>query len=225
MRLRDYPEGEKPREKLMSMGPSSLTNTELLAILLGSGASGRSVLDIAEEVMTMGEGGIRSLTDCTPEELCSIRGMGRAKCCTLLASVELGKRLAAARPSQRQSVRSSDEVAGLYMERLRYEKKEMFMCLLINVKGVIIEDVVVSVGDLCSSPTHPREVFAKAVRRSAGSVIFLHNHPSGDPEPSQSDIETTERLEEAGRILGIPVLDHIIIGDGKYVSLKARGVL
>lgn len=225
MRMRDYPEGEKPREKLMGTGASGLTNRELLAVLLGSGTPDRNVLEIADDILTMGEGGIRNLTDCTPEELCRIRGMGRAKCCTILASVELGKRIATARPSSRLSVRSSDEVAGLYMERLRYEKKEMFMCLLINVKGEIIEDAVVSVGDLCSSPTHPREVFAKAVRRSAGSVIFVHNHPSGDPEPSQADIETTGRLEEAGRILGIPVLDHIIIGDGKYVSLKARGIL
>ncbi|MDD6190784.1 MAG: DNA repair protein RadC [Firmicutes bacterium] len=225
MRIREYPVEEKPREKLLSMGADSLSNAELLAILLGSGTSRKSAVQMAEEVLTLGEEGIRHLADCTPEELCCINGMGQAKCCSVLAAVELGKRIATAVPEKRFSIKSSEDVAGLYMERLRYEKRENFMCLLINVKGEIIEDSVISVGDLCSSITHPREVFTKAVRRSAGSVIFVHNHPSGDPEPSATDIETTERLAEAGNLLGIPVLDHIIIGDGNYTSLKSMGVL
>lgn len=225
MSIREYPKEEMPREKLLSKGASSLSNAELVAILLGSGTSEKNAIHMAEEVIALSNDGIRHLADCTPEEMYQVKGLGQAKCCSLLAAVELGKRIATAVPKKKISVRNSDAVAGMYMERLRYEKKEHFMCLLINVKGELIEDSRVSVGDLCSSPTHPREVFAKAIRRSAGSVIFVHNHPSGDPEPSKSDIDTTERLAEVGRILGIPVLDHIIIGDGKYVSLKSRGLL
>lgn len=108
---------------------------------------------------------------------------------------------------------------------MRYYKKEHFVSLLINAKGEIIEETEISIGDLCSSTTHPREVFVDAVRRSAGSVVFVHNHPSGDPNASDTDIETTKRLIEAGRILGIPVLDHIIIGDGRYISMKAKGLI
>ena len=151
--------------------------------------------------------------------------MGQAKICTVLAAVELGKRIAAAPVRDRNLIRSSSDIADLFMEKMRYYKKEHFVSLMINAKGEIIEETEVSIGDLCSSSTHPREVFVDAVKRSAGSVVFLHNHPSGDPSPSDTDIQTTKRLIEAGTILGIPVLDHIIIGDGIYVSMKAMGLI
>ncbi len=132
----------------------------------------------------------------------------------------------ASRPSARRiRIGSARDIAEIFMERMRYYKKEHFISLMLNAKGEIIEESNISVGDLCSSTTHPREVFVDAVRRSAGSVVFLHNHPSGDPEPSEADVETTVRLMEAGAILGIPVLDHIVIGDGNYVSMKARGMI
>lgn len=139
--------------------------------------------------------------------------------------MELGKRIASTPREKGPIITSANDIADIFMERMRYYKKEHFISLLINAKGEIIEEVKISIGDLCSSSTHPREVFVDAVRRSAGSVVFLHNHPSGDPEPSQADVDTTLRLVEVGELLGIPVLDHIIIGDGRFISMKSRGII
>lgn len=225
MNIRQLPKEEKPREKLLKEGKERLSTTEILAIIIGSGTGEKSALDLASEIVAMDIGGIRFLADCKPEELTKIKGIGRAKACEILAAVELGKRIAAAPREKTLRIESSSDIADIFMEKMRYRKKEHFVNLMINVKGEIIEETEVSVGDLCSSTTHPREVFVDAVRRSAGSVVFIHNHPSGDPTPSEADIATTKRLIEAGEILGIPVLDHIIIGDGCYVSMRAKGMI
>jgi len=225
MNIREMPNEEKPREKMMREGVEKLSTTELIAIILGSGTRGISALELASQVLLADKRGIRFLTECSPEEMAEINGMGTAKVCRLLAAVELGKRIASAPVEERNVIRSTTDIIDLFMEKMRYYKKEHFISLLINAKGEIIQEIEVSVGDLCSSVTHPREVFVDAIKRSAGSVIFLHNHPSGDPTPSDADIQTTERLSEVGRLLGIPVLDHIIIGDGIYYSLKADGVI
>ncbi|MDO4485224.1 MAG: DNA repair protein RadC [Bacillota bacterium] len=225
MNIRELPKDEKPREKLLREGSGSLSTTELLAVLISSGTRTSSALEIAGKLLTMDRRGIRYLAECSPEELERINGMGKARICTILAAVELGKRISAAPAEKRKLIRSSSDIADIFMEKMRYYKKEYFICLLINAKGEIIEETEVSIGDLCSSTTHPREVFVSAVKRSAGSVVFLHNHPSGDPTPSETDIVTTRRLMEAGNILGIPVLDHIIIGDGTYVSMKAERMI
>lgn len=225
MNIRRLPDREKPREKLMREGKEKLSTTEILAILIGSGTGGKSAIELASEVIAMDAGGIRFLAECRPEELIKIKGIGMAKACEILAAVELGKRMAAVPKSDSVRIEKSSDIAELFMERMRYYKKEHFISLLINAKGEIIEESQVSVGDLCSSTTHPREVFIDAVRRSAGSVIFIHNHPSGDPTPSSMDIETTKRLMESGEILGIPVLDHIVIGDGCYVSMRAQEMI
>lgn len=225
MNIREMPEEEKPREKLLKEGSARLSTTELLAVLIGSGTKDKSAVELAGQILSLDRSGLRFLAECSPEELGRIKGLGKAKVCTVLAAVELGKRIAAAPVPERSAIRSSGDIADIFMEKMRYYKKEYFICLMINAKGEIIEETEVSIGDLCSSSTHPREVFVNAVRRSAGSVVFLHNHPSGDPSPSETDIQTTRRLAEAGEILGIPVLDHIIIGDGVYVSLKARGMM
>lgn len=225
MNIREMPEEEKPREKLLKEGSARLSTTELLAVLIGSGTKDKSAVELAGQILSLDRSGLRFLAECSPEELGRIKGLGKAKVCTVLAAVELGKRIAAAPVPERSAIRSSGDIADIFMEKMRYYKKEYFICLMINAKGEIIEETEVSIGDLCSSSTHPREVFVNAVRRSAGSVVFLHNHPSGDPSPSETDIQTTRRLAEAGEILGIPVLDHIIIGDGVYVSLKARGLM
>ena len=193
--------------------------------MINSGTKEISALEIAAQLLSIDKRGVRFLAECSPEELGRIKGMGQAKICTVLAAVELGKRIAAAPVRDRNLIRSSSDIADLFMEKMRYYKKEHFVSLMINAKGEIIEETEVSIGDLCSSSTHPREVFVDAVKRSAGSVVFLHNHPSGDPSPSDTDIQTTKRLIEAGTILGIPVLDHIIIGDGIYVSMKAMGLI
>ena len=221
MNIRRLPENEKPREKLMREGKEKLSTTEIIAILIGSGTGGKSALELASEVISMDSSGIRFLAECRPEELIKIKGIGRAKACEILAAVELGRRIAAIPKIDNVRIEKSSDIADIFMERMRYYKKEHF----INVKGEIIEEAEVSIGDLCSSTTHPREVFIDAVRRSAGSVIFIHNHPSGDPTPSSADIETTRRLIESGDILGIPVLDHIVIGDGCYISMRAQGMI
>ena len=225
MNIKQMPSEEKPREKLLREGSDRRSTTEILAILINSGTKEISALEIAAQLLSIDKRGVRFLAECSPEELGRIKGMGQAKICTVLAAVELGKRIAAAPVRDRNLIRSSSDIADLFMEKMRYYKKEHFVSLMINAKGEIIEETEVSIGDLCSSSTHPREVFVDAVKRSAGSVVFLHNHPSGDPSPSDTDIQTTKRLIEAGTILGIPVLDHIIIGDGIYVSMKAMGLI
>lgn len=225
MNIRRLPKEEKPREKLLKEGKEKLSATEILAIIIGSGTGGKSALELASEVLAVDKEGIRFLAHCRPEELLNIKGIGKAKACEILAAVELGKRIATAPRDETVRIESSSDIADIFMEKMRYYKKEHFMSLMINAKGEIIEETEVSVGDLCSSTTHPREVFVDAVRRSAGSVVFVHNHPSGDPTPSDMDIVTTKRLMEAGELLGIPVLDHIVIGDGCYVSMRAKGMI
>lgn len=225
MNIRELPETEKPREKLLREGKEKLSNSEILAILLRSGTKQKSALEVAGEILAMDRRGIQFLADCRPEELSRVGGVGPAKACEILAAVELGKRIASVSKDYGPPVTCSSDIAELFMEKMRYLRKEHFYSILINAKGQIIEECTVSIGDLCSSTTHPREVFVDAVRRSAGSVIFVHNHPSGDPTPSQADIDTTRRLMEAGQLLGIPVLDHVIIGDGRFVSMKAQGLI
>lgn len=225
MNIRQLPSSEKPREKLMRSGKENLSNTEILSILIGSGARNKSAMELAADVLSLHKSGIRYLAECSPEELTAVKGIGTAKACEILAAVELGKRIATIAVEEKTVIRSSTDIAEMFMEKMRYYKKEHFMSLMINAKGQIIEEVEVSIGDLCSSTTHPREVFIDAVRRSAGSVVFIHNHPSGDPTPSEADILTSKRLVEVGEILGIPVLDHIVIGDGTFVSMKAKGMI
>lgn len=225
MNIRQLPSSEKPREKLLRRGRESLSNTEILSILIGSGTRTKSAMELAAEIISIHKSGIRYLAECSPEELTKVKGIGTAKACEILAAVELGKRIATIAVDEKTVIRSSADIAEMFMEKMRYYKKEHFVSLMINAKGQIIEEVEVSIGDLCSSTTHPREVFIDAVRRSAGSVVFIHNHPSGDPTPSEADIMTSRRLAEVGELLGIPVLDHIVIGDGTFVSMKARGMI
>ena len=154
-----------------------------------------------------------------------VDGIGTMKACTILAAIELGKRIAASPVTEKVSIESSDDVARMFMEELRYMKKEHFRCVLVNAKGEIITVDEVSVGELSSTVVHPREVFSQAIRKSAAAVIFVHNHPSGDPSPSQEDIQTTKRLTDSGELLGIRVLDHIIIGDGKFSSMREMDLI
>ena len=225
MRLNELPVWEKPREKLMREGCGKLSTTEIIAILLRTGTRQKSAMDLAGDILSLDGRGLRFLADCTPEELRKINGMGDAKACELIAAVELGRRVAAAQPEVHGRITCSKDIADLFMEQMRYFRKEHFFCLLINTKGDIIEKDEVSVGDLCSSVAGGREVFSNAIRRNAGSIALIHNHPSGDPTPSDQDIRTTRRLVGSGELLGIPVLDHIIIGDGHYISMKAEGLI
>jgi DNA repair protein RadC len=223
MIIKDMPVSERPREKMLAMGTDSLSNRELVAVLLGSGTKDRSALQIADELLQMDSRGLRGLADCSKEDLSCVRGIGTARASLLLAAIELGRRIADESRYDSIRIKDIDDVLGLCMERMRYYRKEHFDALLLNSKGMLICEENISIGDLTGSIVHPREAFGSAVKKSAASVIFIHNHPSGDPTPSEEDILITRRLCEAGSILGIRVHDHVIIGDGLHVSLRERG--
>lgn len=225
MLIKSLPQSERPIEKAIAQGVSSLSNAELIALILHTGSRGVSALGLAEELLANLDEGIYELASMGYDRLMTINGIGNSKACTILAAVELGKRIASSRAPKRISITSGNDVAGMFMEKLRHEKKEHFKSVLLNTKGDVISCDDISVGELSATVVHPREVFSKAISKSAAGVVFVHNHPSGDPKPSREDIRTTERLVTAGEILGIRVLDHIIIGDGIFNSLKAMGFI
>ena len=222
LHIKDLPCEERPREKLFRYGAAMLSNAELLALILGSGTNELSSLAVAEKLIALDKGGISNLAVCQPEEFCQIKGVGKAKAAQIAASVELGKRIFSKPADLNTQVNCSSDVAGLLMKEMRYLKKEVFKVILLNVKNEIIAVDDTAVGGLSSAYIHPREVFVNAIKKGAGSVILVHNHPSGDPEPSQSDILLTQRLEEAGKIIGIKVADHIVIGNGRYKSIMSE---
>ncbi len=222
--IKDLPLEERPREKLKSLGAEALSNAELLAVLLRTGTTRETAVQLASRILARA-GGLRALPDLSLEELESFHGIGPAKAVLLKAALELGRRLATAPRREAAAVTSPRQAAELFMEQLRYKKKEHFEVLLLNTKNQVISREVISVGSLNASIVHPREIFNAPLRKSAAAVILVHNHPSGDPSPSQEDLEVTRRLVEAGGILGIAVRDHIIIGDGCYLSFKEKGLL
>ena len=199
------------------------SNAELLAILLRTGTKNESAIDIAYKLLKHQEG-IGFILENKAEELSSIHGIGPAKAAQLKAAVELGRRLATQTYKKEIFIRCSKDASNIVMEDMRYLKKEYMKAILLNIKCGLVGIEEISVGSINSSIVHPREVFVPAIKRSCASVILVHNHPSGDPTPSQEDINITKRLVEGGKILGIEVVDHIIIGDGKYVSLKDKGL-
>ncbi|ARK31593.1 RadC family protein [Halalkalibacter krulwichiae] len=220
--IRDVPLRERPRERLLQEGAQALTNQEILAILLRSGTKQESVLELAQHVLAKFDG-ILLLKEAAIEELCSIKGIGEAKAVELLAAIELGKRIHSMQPEERYVIRSPEDVSNYVMEDMRFLQQEHFDCLYLNTKNQVLHRKTIFIGSLNASICHPREIFKEALRRSAASVICLHNHPSGDPSPSREDIEMTKRLAESGKMIGIELLDHIIIGDRKFVSLKEQG--
>lgn len=225
MNIKRLPEEERPCERAMRTGIKTLSNTELIALILHTGMRELSAIGLAEELLGAADRGLRGLSAMSPQELMRLPGIGRSKACSIAAAFELGRRTAALPRHAGHTISGAGDVAGLFMEELRSEKKEFFKNVLIDAKGHVMNIENVSIGELSSTVVHPREVFAPAVRKSAAACIFVHNHPSGDPTPSSQDIETTGRLCDAGRLLGIRVLDHIIIGDGTYTSMAARGFI
>lgn len=225
MKIKGLPNEERPREKMIYQGKESLNNAELLAVLLRTGTREKSALELASDILSMNENGILHLEDCSMEELASIKGVGSAKACQVMAAIELGKRVAAYPRRKKAEIGRPEDIADLVMEKMRYYKKEHFCVLLLNTRGQVIEENEVSVGDLNGAMVHPREVFLQAVRRSAAAVALIHNHPSGDPSPSPEDVGITARLMESAEILGIKIVDHIIIGDGIYTSMKTEGLM
>lgn len=213
----------RPREKMLAKGEEYLTEAELLAILLGSGTRKLSAIELAQHLLQKYEG-LRLFKTLTVQEMLEHEGIGLAKAARIRAAAELGRRLALM-SNQQQQIKSPEDVKNYVMEDMRYYDREHFKCLYLNRKNQVISLETISIGGLANSLVHPREVFKPAVKRSAAAVILIHNHPSGDPTPSREDINITKRLIESGKLLGIEVLDHIIIGDGRYVSLKASNVI
>ncbi|MED3908021.1 DNA repair protein RadC [Peribacillus simplex] len=224
MLIRDYPKEERPRERFLQDGPQSLSNQELLALLLRTGSREESVLQLSGRLINSFKG-LRLLKEASVEELTVIKGIGEAKAIQILASVELGRRINNLNDQDRYVIRSPEDGANYCMEEMRFLSQEHFVCLYLNTKNQVLQKTTVFIGSLNASIVHPREVFKEAFKRSAASIICLHNHPSGDPSPSREDIEVTKRLVKCGKIIGIEVLDHIIIGEHKYVSLKEKGYL
>lgn len=224
VKIQDVPKAERPRERLLQYGATHLSNKELIALLLGSGTRSESVLDLSKRVLMHFEG-LKLLRNATIEELTAIKGIGPAKGVIMLAALELGERLNKYKPTERYVIRSPEDGADYVMEDMRKLDQEHFIALYLNTKNQIIHHQTIFIGTLNSSVVHPREIFREAVRRSSASVIVAHNHPSGDPTPSPEDINVTKRLVKAGKIMGIEVLDHLVIGDNKFVSLKEKGYL
>lgn len=222
--LRDVPSEERPRERMLQYGAQALSNAELLAILLRTGTRNESAVTLAHRLLKE-SGGLRNLVGLTTEQLVSVKGIGTAKALQIQAGFELGRRLAQSRNGTAASIHSPQDAADLLMEEMRYEPKEHFVCLFLNTKNQVIAKETLSVGTLNASLVHPREVYRAAIQRNSASILCAHNHPSGDPTPSPEDLEMTRRLKEAGEIVGIELLDHVIIGDRQYVSLKERGLM
>ena len=224
--IKDLPDEERPREKLLTLGAKALSNVELLAILLHSGTRKKSVFELSQEILAKyKEDGLASLVNSSPKELISIKGLVLAKVTTLLAAIELGLRLAKKPSAQKLAIKRPLDVVNYVMPRLRYEKKEHFAILLLDTKNQIIAFPDISIGSLNASIVHPREVFRCAINHFASSMILVHNHPSGDPSPSMEDIHITKKLIAGSKILDIEILDHIIVGDNKFTSLKQQGMI
>lgn len=222
--IHEMPSSERPRERLVHVGASAVSTTELLAIQLRTGSSERSALGLAELLLSQFQG-LRGLANASVEELEQVKGIGKVKAVEILAAVELGKRLAALTPEEKPCIRSPQDVANLLMPELRDLKKEHLKSLLLDSKNRVMKIMTVSIGILDSSLVHPREVFKDAIMASSAAIIIAHNHPSGDPTPSPEDKRITQRLYEAGQLLGIDLLDHIVIGDQRWISLKQIGAL
>lgn len=220
--IRDVPTCERPRERLLKEGAQVLSNQELIAVILGTGTKQESVLQLSTRILHYFQG-LRLLKDSTVTELKKIKGIGDTKAVQLLAALELGSRVHKLQIEDRIVIRSPEDVSRFMMEEMRFLTQEHFVALYLNTKNHVIHKKTIFIGSLNASIVHPREIYKEAFRHSAASIICLHNHPSGDPAPSREDIEVTKRLVESGKVIGIELLDHIIIGDQKFTSLKEKG--
>lgn len=215
-------EEERPRELLVRNGAATLNDVQLLAIILRTGSRGQNVIDLARSLLTH-FGGLHEVRNASLEELRQVHGVGYVKAVDIQATLELGKRLNMAKQPKDGRVRSSADLAYSLMEELRGKHQEHLLCLYLNTKNEIIKKETLFIGSLNQSIAHPREIFRGAVRYSAARLIIAHNHPSGNPKPSENDLLFTERLKECGEMMGIELLDHLIIGSERYISLREEG--
>ena len=219
-----WPKKERPRERLLQHGSQHLTEAELLGILLGKGAKERTAIDLGRELLDRYES-LQKLFSRSPSELMVIKGIGSAKAAILSAAFELVRRIQSQGDSGKISFKRSSDVASHYLPLTRDLRKEVFKVLLLNRANRLIKEVSVSEGTLDASIVHPRDVFREALLEPAAGVILIHNHPSGNPAPSEEDLRITRQLVEAGRLLGIKVFDHIILAGGSYRSLADEGLI
>lgn len=224
LKIMDLPESERPRERLLKFGAEALSNAELLAIILRTGSAKENILSLSNRILKETEG-LNGLLTTSSEDFLNLRGIGSAKAAQLLALAEISKRFNSFKSGDQYKITQPKDAAELLMNSMRNLKQEHLKVIMLNTKNIVISINDVSVGSLNSSIVHPREVFCEAIKRSSASIIISHNHPSGDPSPSGEDINITERIKECGKIIGIELLDHIIIGDGCYVSLKEKGLV
>jgi DNA repair protein RadC len=224
--IKDWPEEDRPREKLLAKGAHALTETELLAIILrnGNASTGESAVDHARILLNQ-FGGLGGIEASSASEIAAVKGIGPAKVAQLKASLEIGKRIGSQKWETGQPLRSAEDVYQHFRENLGRAKRELFYVVLLNNKNRKMREVKVSEGSLTASLVHPREVFNPVIRDSAAGVIFVHNHPSGDPAPSPEDIDITKRLKEVGDVMGVRVLDHVVIGHDRYFSFNDKGML
>jgi len=219
------PQAERPRERLWALGPPALTSVELLAILLGTGSGGFTALELAARLLEVGEGSLRRVAMRPRAELLQTEGIGPGKGARLLAAFEIASRLAAEGRPVAPRIREPEDVAHLFQPRLRDLQVEEFHLLALDSQSQVLRQVLVTRGLLNSSLVHPREVFRAAIAEAAAGIIVVHNHPSGDPTPSAEDRTVTRQLAEAGRLLDLPLYDHVIIGGDRFVSLATLGLL
>lgn len=223
-KISQWPESERPRERLLQHGPQYLTEAELLGILLGKGTRKKTAIDLGRELLEQ-YGSLPKLFSCSPSELKTLKGIGSAKAATLSAAFELVRRIQANKDEKKPSFKQSSDVARHYLPLTRDLRKEVFRVLLLNRANRLVKEVLISEGTLDASIVHPRDVFREALLEPAAGVILIHNHPSGNPTPSEEDLRMTKQLVEAGRLLGIKVYDHIILAREEYRSLADEGLI
>jgi DNA repair protein RadC len=225
LRIKELPRAERPRERLKSLGPHALSAAELLAVIVGTGAGGRSALAVAEAVLGSAEGSLRRLAARPVAALTEVAGVGTARAVAVHAALELGRRLSAESRDDGAPIRSPRDVFTAYAHRLQDLPVEEFHVAVLDAQHRLERDILVTRGILNSSLVHPREVFREAIAERAAAIILVHNHPSGDPTPSADDRAVTTQLVAAGRLLDIPVHDHVIVGRGRYTSFAEAGLL
>lgn len=225
--LKELPLSERPYEKCEQYGSQALSDAELLAVIIRTGARNERAVDVASRVLDRSSGypGLIGLNHMDLNELKSIRGIGRVKAIQLLCIAELTKRMAKATNEGRLKMITPEAVAHYYMQDMRHLTRERVLLIMLDSKSKILKDMIISTGTVNSTLLSPREIYLNALKYEAVNVILLHNHPSGDPTPSREDIQTTKRMQEAGNLIGIKLMDHIIIGDNKYISLSEKGLM
>lgn len=223
-RIKDWRKDEKPRERLVLNGSKSLSDAELLAIIIRDGTKNKSALDISRDLLTKYDN-LTDLASCDYSEFKKFKGIGEAKAITLAAVFEISRRIVPSPFHDKKVIRTPDDLSEYFVSRLKTEKKELFFTVLLNSANQVIRIVQISEGSLNASIVHPREVFKTAISESAASIILVHNHPSGNPEPSTEDIRLTRQLAEAGKLIDIKVLDHLIVAADRTTSFVKRGII